>query len=146
MSMGNFNFADILVLIFGTFITTSWLMWWFNTSLAVHILEVLRFLGWRKKDEDFWAAEVVAGFPKVDLSKWTRSEFDSWTYKMNPYLSEMLACPGCLSFHAAFWVSLTLNLMTSLAYGFCFERVFTFILGWYSWPFLANVLLKKTKG
>jgi hypothetical protein len=138
--------TDVLILVAGAYITSSWMMWWFNTSLQIHILEVLRWMGWRKNDTQYWSAEVVPGFPKVDLNKWTRKEFEDWVHSKNTYLAELVTCPGCFSFHVAFWVSLVLNLLCLFKYDLSFERVLVFILGWFAWPSFANKYLKSIKG
>lgn len=145
--MENSNyFIDVLILISGAYITSSWMMWWFNTSLQIHVLEIIRWFGWKKKDDQFWSAEVVEGFPPIDLSKWTRKEFEEWMHNKNPYIAELLSCPGCFSFHVAFWVSIVMNVFCLIKYDLNFERVLVFLTGWYAWPSFANKYLKSIRG
>ena len=143
--MNEVPWKDIIILVAGAFATASWMMWWFTTSQPVHVLEVLRYLGWRAKDKEFWSAEVMPQFPKIDLSKWTRPEFDEWMHQRNTYLAELLTCPGCFSFHIALWLSLFVNTIMCFVDGFTIWRLLMFILCWQSWPYLSNFLLKKLK-
>jgi len=143
--MNEVPWKDIIILVAGAYVVASWMMWWFTTSLPIHVLEVLRYFGWRSKDTEFWGAEVMPNFPKIDLAKWTRPEFDDWMHKLNPYIGELLSCPGCFSFHVAFWVSALVNTMMGFIDGFTLWRLLMFYLCWKAWPFAANSLLKKIK-
>lgn len=136
---------DIVVLLVGGFIVSSCLMWWFNTSLPIHMLGVLRFLGWKTDDSQFWSTEIDPDLPRVDLSRWTRVDFDEWVNDRSHVLGELLTCPGCLSFHIAFWVSFVMSSSLVLIDGYHPIRLCGFIAGWLAWPSIGNYVLKLIK-
>lgn len=124
---------------------SSWMMWWFTTSFPIHVLEVLRFLGFKKHDANYWIIEAVPGFPGTDLSRWTRVDFEDWSHKRNHYMAELFTCPGCMSMHISFWVSLTVLISSSLLLGDLMWRIFVFYLTWMSAPSISRIVLNLIK-
>lgn len=125
----------IFVYIAGALTCSSIMMFWFNTNLPIHIVQVLYKLGYRKKDSEFWASETP-----VEL--WTRRDFSSWKFRALPaWLDELSECHGCLSFHIAFWVALLSALLTWKGY----ESFVFFYLAWGGWPYISNYALNKLK-
>lgn len=138
-------FFEFIIFVTGACVVGSLLMWCFKTALLVHILELVRCAGFRKKDKEFWSVESVKGFPNLDLSKWTRDDLISWVSRFNPYLGELMECPGCFSFHAAFHTSWVMLVLSSRIYQF--DEFWFFMSGVHvlAWPVIGNIMLKLTK-
>lgn len=67
------------------------------------------------------------------------STWDDWALAMalyaNPFMSELLTCPVCLSFHLSFWIALATILATGASWWLLPFCVFTC-------PLPANLLRK----
>lgn len=129
---------DITNYIMGSFVVSSIMMWWFNTNLPIHVVQIAKKLGYRKKDSQFWYSDTP-------LELWTKVDLDTWKMRvLPPWLDELSSCPGCLSMHISFWVSAFTTLITwhgpsSLVF---------FFFAWGGWPYLSNLflsILKKIK-
>lgn len=130
----------IIMWLLGCAIVGSILMWWFNTSLPVHILEILRMLGYRRKNTEFWSVPVVEGV-RNDLADFTKQDLQAWMQDHLPAkLAELLSCPGCFSAHASFWVAAGMQLFLP-AYSIPF-----FLACWFGWPCISSVLFHFTSG
>ena len=132
----------VIMWVVGALATGSILMWWFRTLLPVHLLEALRFLGWKKRDDKFWSTTMQAGSMtlEVPLQDFTTVDFNSWIgSKCGPKVAELLGCPGCLSFHVAFWLAVFLQIVT-----FTFSPLL-FLACLLTWPVVGNLLLQKLK-
>ncbi len=124
--------------IVGCLAAASIMMWWFNTAIGVHILEVVRWLGVKKKNLKFWSVPVD-GDLRNDLSDFTKSDFEDWLFdKLNPKLAELLTCPGCLSAHVSFWVALLTQFFTQT------YSLGLFVASCLCWPIVVNILLNMT--
>ena len=123
----------------GCLVSASVMMWWFNTAIGVHILEIARAIGFRKKDTHFWSVPVDVGL-RNDLSDFTKSDFEDWVFdKLNSKIAELLTCPGCLSMHISLWVALISQAITQT---FSLEL---FLASWFGWPIVINILLNLTR-
>lgn len=124
----------------GCAVVASILMWWFNTFLLVHFLEIFRMLGFRKKNKNFWSVPVD-GELRNDLAHFTREDLETWLYtNWHPKLAELVSCPGCFSAHASFWVAVAMQVgLQEVCLPF-------FVLCWLGWPSISNVLLTKIRG
>lgn len=128
----------ILYWVVGCFAAASIMMWWFNTALGVHLLELVRWLGFKKKNAHFWSVPVDNDL-RNDLSDFTKSDFDDWLFdKLNPKLAELLTCPGCLSAHVSFWVAALIQVLLPT------YSLELFLASCLSWPVLVNILLNMT--
>lgn len=111
------------------------MMWWFTTNLPIHIVQILKWLGLKKGDADFWASDTPIEF-------WTQMDFTQWKMRSLPaWLDELSSCPGCFSMHLSFWTSLVLSILTWHGY----ESFILFLLAWLGWPYIANVALALLK-
>jgi len=123
----------------GLTITYSILMWWFSTALPVHLLELLRFIGMKRKDVNFWSVPMPGGI-RNDLAYFTRTDFMEWMQiHLPPKIKELLSCPGCLSAHVSFWAATALQLFLpqpSLPF---------FLACWLGWPGLVTLVLLKQR-
>ena len=139
----------ILALMFSanTYIVASWLMWLFDTTLLIHIFELLRYAGYRKSDTDYWSrVEYVGDKPlKYDLASFTREDLDEWmSTHLNKFWRGVLSCPGCLSMHISFWTALSSSI---LIYGFAVlnNPVLLFLFAWCSWWGVPSLALNNLK-
>lgn len=107
--------------------TASMLMAWFDSTLPLHVFHMLRRLGYRKGDKAFWNA----------MPEW-ESTWDDWAVVMaaavNPFASELLTCPVCLSFHMSFWVSSAVWLLVPDMSAWIIPVATA------TWPVMANIL------
>jgi hypothetical protein len=122
----------------GCLVAASIMMWWFNTSIGVHILEIIRWVGVKKKNAYFWSVPVD-GDLRNDLADFTKADFDDWLFdKLHSKLAELLTCPGCFSAHVSFWVALASQVITQTC------SLELFLASWLGWPVLVNILLNLT--
>jgi hypothetical protein len=127
--------SNIEIYILGSFCVSSMMMWWFNTNLPIHIVQILKKAGLKKNDKEFWEADTP-------IHLWTQMDFTHWKMRSLPaWLDELTSCPGCLSMHLSFWTSL---LITSLTYH-GYESLTLFLLAWLGWPYISNVALAFLK-
>lgn len=117
----------------GLSIAAGLVLAWTQSNLPIHILEVLRFLGWHSRTADFWTG---------DMSCWTRRDFQAWTaLKLHPWLADLVNCPVCMSYHISFWVAS--GLTAALACWHPARLLLLLIpLGTLIWPVHINRLLK----
>jgi hypothetical protein len=114
----------------GSFIVGSIMMWWFNTNLPIHVVQILKLAGFNKSKPEFYSSDTPIEF-------WTKVDFDEWKMKQLPvWLDELLACPGCLSMHISFWVALFITLLAK-------HDALFFFLAWGGWPYISNYYLVK---
>ena len=115
----------LTIYLLGCLAVASALMAWFGSGLPIHVLHVLRRLGYAR-GSDMW----------LTLEEWT-STWDDFSVAaaayMSPFVGELLTCPVCLSFHISFWLALVLWVFTSVPFVFVVAAVCT-------WPILANIL------
>lgn len=125
----------------GLAIVASVLMWWFNTALLVHILEIFRAVGIKRKNAEFWSVPLYGSSSlRNDLAYFTKNDVDAWMQThFHPKMAELLSCPGCLSAHVSFWTAAALQPFLS-EYSIPF-----FVVCWLGWPGLANVLLAQSR-
>lgn len=121
-------FEYVLIWIIGFLCSSSILMWWFRTGLPIHVFQFIKKLGYKKKDDEFWASDTP-----IDL--WTRADFEEFAAFKLGLLGELLLCPGCLSAH----ISLAVGAVTAWAFQ-CWWLLPVF---WLSWPYPLNLALKK---
>jgi len=127
--------SNIEIYILGSICVSSMMMWWFNTNLPIHIVQVLKKLGFRKSDKEFWASDTP-------IHLWTQMDFSHWKMRSIPaWLDELTSCPGCLSMHLSFW---TASLFTALTWK-GYDSFVLFLLAWLGWPYITNVALAFLK-
>lgn len=132
----------------GAFIVTSILMWWFNTNLPVHIFEIIRYIGFRKKDDDYWSIQIpleTSNFTITqNLKTFTFDDLITWiSQKTHPKLGELASCPGCLSFHISFWSSILVSCCLIFLHMPISYTLFFALVSIFGWPSIGNILLKK---
>jgi hypothetical protein len=121
--------------IMGALCVSSMMMWWFNTNLPIHIVQILKLCGFKKKDTAFWYSETP-------IELWTALDFNNWKMKNIPgWLDELTSCPGCLSMHLSFWTALFFTTLTWNGY----ESFLFFLLAWLGWPYISNLALAILK-
>jgi hypothetical protein len=124
------------IYILGSFCVSSMLMWWFTTNLPIHIVQILKWAGFKKHNKEFWESDTP-------IHLWTQFDFTQWKLRSLPaWLDELSSCPGCLSMHVSFWTSLLFTALTWTGY----DSFVLFALAWLGWPYIANfnlALLKK---
>ena len=95
----------------GALISSSWIMMWFETTLAVHIFKFLRI----SKDDiwtyDDWADDLLVRFE---------------------FFGELLTCPLCFGFWTSAAVSTAIVLINGLSWWFVLASSF-------SWPIIIFV-------
>lgn len=127
--------TNLEVYIGGALTVSSMLMCWFNTNLPIHIVHVLKILGWRKHDTKIWESDTPIEFwTKVDLTSWKQRVLPAW-------LDELTECPGCLSVHFSFWFALFISAITWRGA----ESFVLFVLACGGWPYISNIALAKLK-
>ena len=123
---------DIQTYICGSLVVGSIMMWWFNTNLPIHVVQILKLVGFNKNKPEFYQSETP-------IEYWTKVDFDNWKQVNIPaWLDELTACPGCLSMHISFWTALFFTLLAK-------ENILFFFLAWGGWPYIGNYLLAKLK-
>ncbi len=87
--------------LFACLVLTSLLMLMLRSDLYVLVTKILRHLGWRRADEDFWPENNTYNF-------WTRKQWADWAALRSGQaggywvpLVHLLTCPYCLSAHAS---------------------------------------------
>lgn len=114
----------------GSLMVSSIMMWWFNTNLPIHVIQILKLIGFNKNKPEFYQSETPVEF-------WTKVDLDEWKMKhMPPWLDELLSCPGCLSMHISFWTSVFVTVLSK-------NNALFFFLAWGGWPYISNYLLAK---
>ena len=127
--------SNIELYITGALCVSSMMMWWFNTNLPIHIVQILKWAGFKKNDKDFWESDTP-------INLWTQMDFTHWKMRSLPaWLDELTACPGCLSMHLSFWTALCVTILTWRGY----ESLILFLLAWLGWPYISNVALAFLK-
>jgi hypothetical protein len=133
----------VLAWLLGREIASSCLFWWFKTSLPVELSQILRTLGWQKRNAEFWPDDI-------EYMYWTRPQWELWlvTKVADRYgnfgdkVITLLSCPGCLSFHISFWCAVA---VAGLAYAFVSLPLLWAILlipaSAFGWPIYANKCL-----
>ena len=114
----------------GLLAVSSLLMAWFGSGLPLHVADLLRLVF----PESELLKEVTQDFVASGKEDWvvaveTRSMAYAWWVQL---LVELLFCRICLSFHASFWCSLILTLVTPATWVLIPVAVLT-------WPYLVNV-------
>ena len=92
-----------------TLAVTTGLMAWFKTELPVLVYNVLKLMGYKKYCKSFW--ELIPAF-ETTVESWQ----DAISVYEKPFISALLTCRYCLSFHLSFWISLMVFLFCILAY------------------------------
>lgn len=115
--------------IIGLLAVSSFLMAWFDTDIMVHLLHLLRKLGWRKSDPEWWHPIPEHETTKDDLDMYLAG------YGKYPLLDKLLSCPVCFSFHLSFWVSLVMYLLHIVPVEVALAQTL-------SYPVLSNAILR----
>lgn len=127
--------SNIEIYCFGALCVSSMMMWWFNTNLPIHLVQLLKLSGFKKNDDSFWKSETP-------IELWSDMDYNQWKLNSLPaWLDELTGCPGCLSMHFSFWTSLFINTLTWHGY----ESVVLFLFAWLGWPYISNVSLAILK-
>ena len=127
--------SNIEIYILGSICVNSMMMWWFNTNLPIHIVQVLKKLGLKKDDKEFWESDTP-------IHLWTQMDFSQWKMRSIPaWLDELTSCPGCFSMHLSFWTAAFFTVLTWKGY----DSFVLFLLAWLGWPYITNVALAFLK-
>ena len=127
--------SNIEIYILGSFCVSSMMMWWFTTNLPIHVVQILKWLGFKKENKEFWESDTP-------IHLWTQMDFTHWKMRSLPaWLDELTSCPGCLSMHLSFWTALFVTVLTWHGY----ESLILFLLAWLGWPYISNVALAFLK-
>ena len=131
--MNNFDTALLLIPLV-SLMAASWLFTWLHTRLPIHAFEILRALGWRRNQENFWTYE--------DWQHWTREDWEMWLNsvfalqgRVYAVIAEGLSCRHCLSWHATFWMTLVIFALRGLSPHW-------FLLTWWASPWLVLYIVK----
>lgn len=127
---------DTLILYcMGAMSVSSMMMWWFNTNLQIHIVQILHAIGYKKHNMIYWVSDTpMHVWTKQDLLQWKSSSLPAW-------LEELTECPGCMSMHFSFWFALVVTACTWTGY----QSLAFFLLAWTGWPYIANLALHKLR-
>lgn len=121
--------------IMGALCVSSMMMWWFNTNLPIHVVQILKWIGFKKNDKEFWESDTP-------INLWTQLDYNNWKMRVLPgWLDELSSCPGCLSMHLSFWTALSMTALTWQGY----QSFILFLLAWFGWPYISNVALAVLK-
>lgn len=119
----------------GSLCVCSMMLWWFTTNLPIHVVQIIKLLGYRKDDKSFWESDTP-------IELWTQMDLQDWKIRNLPsWLDELSSCPGCLSMHLSLWTSVLFNLVN--VYN-CRSFSF-FLLAWLGWPYISNLALYTLK-
>lgn len=100
---------DLLLFYFtGVFTVTSILIIWFMTDFPSLIFALLKKLGVKKSDPDFW--DIGYG-PNHPITVWTEDDRDRFYLKLG-LLGHLLGCRFCFSCHLILWVNIITWIMT----------------------------------
>lgn len=80
---------------------------WFDTTFLCLCFKLLRALGFKKGDSEYWDIDPI------EYKHWLRFQAMSWAGrdKVPSWLVHLWGCPGCFSTHVAFWTSMTISLV-----------------------------------
>ena len=126
-------------------IVTSILQIFFRGSCAYcHILEILKTLGLKRKDKDYWYYEQQIDSLSIplDIRDFTFDNAIDFITRKNYWLGQLLSCPYCLSWHLTFWSILLVNLGSFIFYGISFPFWLS-IVTLFSIPYLSNFFLQR---
>lgn len=114
--------------IIGVLAVASLLMAWFHTELMVHLIHILRRLGWRK-NTDFW--------DQIPEFETTKEDLDNYLaiFGKYPLINDLFSCPICLSFHISLWTAVAMYFLCDTSIAFAIGQVM-------SYPIIANIILK----
>jgi hypothetical protein len=123
---------NIILYLQGAMIVSSLMMWWFNTNLPIHVVQLLKYFGYKRNNEAFWASSTpIELWTNLDLADWKQRHIPAW-------LDELTECPGCLSNYISFVTAIGVSCLCSQSPAF-------FILAWLGWPYISNVALAVLK-
>lgn len=115
----------LTIYVLGCLAVSSALMAWFGSGLPIHVLYMLKRVGYAK-GSDMWNT----------LGEWT-STWDDFSVAaaayMPPFIGELITCPVCLSFHISFWLALAIWVFAPVPFVFVIAATCT-------WPILSNAL------
>lgn len=78
---------------------------WFDTTFLCIVIKLVRVLGWRRKNGDYW------DIPDYEWDNWLRFQAMKWLDGRVPnWLHHLWGCPGCFSFHVGVWSALIVAL------------------------------------
>jgi hypothetical protein len=113
-------------------------MWWFTTSLPVHLTKMLRSLGWRKNDASFWPEAL-------DYKYWMRFQWEEWmvaSRSIPEVVRDGLSCPGCFSFHMSYMSGFLASWLVSFD---TVGRIVFILLASMTLPYLVVMSLEKLR-
>lgn len=130
----------------GLLATSSLLLAWTSSNLAIHVLHMLKRLHFLDSSRtlpdgtNIWDGlnefEPPTGYTWQD---WVVMSYSNTTKEM--YIAELLTCNICFSFHLSFWVSA----VTSLILYWLIPCPYVFLLipaATFTYPIIANILIK----
>lgn len=127
---------------------TSLLYTFFNSSLPCLIAYIIKGIGYKKNNKDFWIVpsdEVLLGDaaePRSPLT-WTNTDFEEFALNKLPlFLSSLITCRYCLCYHIIFWINLFAFIALFIA-GYNISLLF-FLACVMSQPILAHILYNIT--
>lgn len=123
--------VTLIAYIIGMLIVASLLMAWFYTTGPIHVLFILKRLGWQKDNEQLW--EILGNEWEATWDTFINALAIS-TDALPDWLSALIQCKYCFSFHIAFWTSLAITVITQQHWLFVPAATF-------SWPVLAIIIM-----
>lgn len=126
-------------------IVTSILQILFRGSCAYcHILELLKYVGFKNKHKDYWVYEQQIDSLSIplDIRNFTFDNAIDFISKKNYWLGQLLSCPYCLSWHLTFWSIIATNIGCCILYSYMFP-FWLDILMMFSIPYVSNLLLQR---
>jgi hypothetical protein len=130
----------ILYIVLTLLITTSILYTWFNSSLPGLTFGILKSLGLKRKDKQFWLVQATpTGIEELDYIHpfhWTQNDFENFALMHLGMLGKLLTCRFCLCYHACLWCNL-------LTYLFCWLFINPTLLTLPSFPLLLLIIISQ---
>lgn len=135
----------IIIYLIALSVVTSVLQIFFRGSCAYcHILEILKFIGFKKHNKDFWNydQQISSISIPLEIRNFTFDNAIDFISQKNYWLGQLLSCPYCLSWHLSFWSIIIINIGTYTLYSFLCP-FWLDILMQFSIPYISNLLLQR---
>ena len=135
---------DLYFFIITLLITTSILYTWFNSTLPGLIFGVLKFLGLKRKDKQFWSVQITpTGIDELDYIHpfyWTQTDFENFALAHLGMIGKLLTCRFCLCYHVCLWCNLLTYLFCYLFVNISLPSLSLLVLTITSQPILVHLL------
>ena len=128
-------------------IVTDLLMIFYRGScMYCHILQILKRIGFKSKDPDWWKyyfSITEEDVVELKVEDFTQEDAIAFIKSKNSFIGELISCHYCISWHFSFWVSLLVSVIFLCFGGLFIDSLVVFVFGFFSSPLISNLLLKK---